>query len=552
MSASFQPTTSRPHQRPRSYFHAVLLALALVTAARADQLEANFTRITTGPLATDLGTSWGGWGDFDGDGFPDVFVMRWNSGLSTLYHNNQDGTFSIATGLPSQSSPDTWTDAAIADFDNDGKQDLYLPRDNKPGVFYFNNGDGTFATKEFQTANLWNTAVADYDRDGLLDLFLSNVGGLFHNDGNRTFAPVTRMGAGMLGGAIWADYDDDGLLELFCGSNPGTTQIWHNDGTGQFLPVNNLITQGKSFGGAWGDYDNDGRLDFCALFSPTTYLYHNLGNGKFEGAATGLVLNGNYRGACWGDYDNDGFLDLFLVRVPNPNELYHNNGDGTFTQVTTGSPVTDIPNGDAGSYFGFWFDYDNDGFLDLFVPNGNDPGTAETTNFLYHNNGNKNAWLKVKLIGTVSNHDGIGAKVRVQARYAGQSRWQRRDISAGEVATGNSLIAHFGLGDANNVAMLRIEWPSGTVQELQNIAPKQYLTVWEPPALRAAVQPDGACNLTVVAQPNRAWRIEASADLAHWQELATVNTASSTLTYFDTATPHSGCRFYRVVASPVD
>jgi enediyne biosynthesis protein E4 len=512
-------------------------------------VDTTFTKITNGPLVTDLGSSWAAWGDFEGDGYPDVFVMRYKLGLSTFYHNNRDGTFSATAPLPSQTTPDVWTDAVVADFDNDGKLDLYLPRENKPGSFYFNNGNGTFTPKEFQSVNLWNTAVADYDHDGLLDLFLSNAGGLFRNNGDRTFTRTSSFGVGMYGGANWADYDDDGWLELFCGSNTGTTRIWHNDGTGRFVPVTNLVTRGSAFVGAWGDYDNDGRLDLCApMLDGTSYVYHNLGSGEFERASIGPTLRGFYNGACWGDYDNDGFLDLFLNKVPNPNELYHNNGDGTFARVTTGSPVRDIPVGGGNSYFSFWFDYDKDGFLDLFVPNGNDAATAKTANFLYHNNGNSNAWLKVKLAGTASNHDGMGAKVRAQAKYAGQVRWQRRDISAGEVANGNNLMAHFGLGDATNVTTLRIEWPSGSVQELTNVAPKQFLTIWEPPALKAAIQEDGTCELTITAEPDRAWQIQASADLKAWQTLATVNNTTANFGYTDVASANMVCRFYRLVA----
>ena len=182
------------------------------------------------------------------------------------------------------------------------------------------------------------------------------------------------------------------------------------------------------------------------------------------------------------------------------------------------------------------------------MPNGNDDGTANTTPFVYHNNGNNNAWLKVKLVGTASNHDGIGAKVRAQAKYAGQARWQRRDINAGDYANSSCLYAHFGLGDATNVASLRIEWPSGAVQDLQNIAPKQFLTIWEPPALRAATQEDGACLLTITAEPNRTWRIEGSEDLERWQVVSKVTNTTPTFGYTDSASASMACRFYRVVA----
>ena len=130
-----------------------------------------------------------------------------------------------------------------------------------------------------------------------------------------------------------------------------------------------------------------------------------------------------------------------------------------------------------------WFDYDNDGFLDAYVMNGDDDVSIWTVNQLFHNDGNANSWLTVKPLGTVSNRDGAGAKVRVLATYAGAARWQRRDISGGTTSNGNHRYAHFGLGDATNVTTLRIEWPSGIVQELKDVTPNQILTIQEPARL---------------------------------------------------------------------
>ena len=166
--------------------------------------------------------------------------------------------------------------------------------------------------------------------------------------------------------------------------------------------------------------------------------------------------------------------------------LYHNNGDGTFTKVG-GMAVNDGGN----SYAAAWGDYNNDGFLDLFV--GNDGGS----NFLYHNNTNDNHWLEFRLIGTRSNRTAIGAKVRVHATINGQSFWQMREVSGGDGEMGqNSLHVHVGLGNATNADLVRIEWPSGTTQELSNVAANQFLTVTEPggePRLAATGKMD-RCN----------------------------------------------------------
>jgi hypothetical protein len=130
-----------------------------------------------------------------------------------------------------------------------------------------------------------------------------------------------------------------------------------------------------------------------------------------------------------------------------------------------------------------WVDVDNDGFLDLFVTR-NSGGPI--SNLLYHNGGNSNAWLKVKLVGTVSNRSAVGAKVHVRATVGGKTLWQLRQIDAGGGWNVVPLVAHFGLGDATNVDTLRIEWPSGTVQEFANITPRQTLTITEPPRLLAS------------------------------------------------------------------
>ena len=227
--------------------------------------------------------------------------------------------------------------------------------------------------------------------------------------------------------------------------------------------------------------------------------------------------------------------------LDNPNELYHNTGDGTFTRVTTGSIVTDRPVTGAVCFSGLWFDYDNDGFLDLYVGTGDDTFTIPARSFLYRNNGNANAWLKVKLVGTASNRDGVGAKVRVQAKYAGQTRWQRRDVSAGDYYNGNHLIAFFGLGDATKADVVRIEWPSGTVQELQKVAANQILTVTKPAQLNMA-RPG---ELRIHSWKGQHFQIESSADLKQWSPLTTATNETGALIFTDPTASSAPQRFYR-------
>jgi len=152
-------------------------------------------------------------------------------------------------------------------------------------------------------------------------------------------------------------------------------------------------------------------------------------------------------------------------------------------------------------------------FLDLFVGNGSDDTSrGGMANFPVPQQRNANAWLKIKLEGTVSNRDGAGAKVRVKARFAGANRWQRRDTSAGDNYNGNNLIAHFGLGDAVKADLVKIEWPSGIVQELTNVPARQLLTVTEPPRIEAL----GEGRIRILCWKHQNYEVEASDDLDHW------------------------------------
>src|SRR5437762_12284989 len=186
-------------------------------------------------------------------------------------------------------------------------------------------------------------------------------------------------------GCAWGDYDHDGYLDLFV-SNFGTpfNYLYHNNGDGSFTRVTTgeiATDDTNSEGASWADFDNDGDLDlFVSVgLSGNDLLYRNNGDGSFTKITSGPIVQsgGNSRGCAWGDYDNDGYVDLFVSNERGQkNFLFHNNGDGTFTKVDSGKIVTD-----SGYSTGCaWGDYDNDGYLDLFVPNNN------LNNFLYHNN----------------------------------------------------------------------------------------------------------------------------------------------------------------------
>jgi hypothetical protein len=180
-----------------------------------------------------------------------------------------------------------------------------------------------------------------------------------------------------------------------------------------------------------------------------------------------------------------------------------------------------------------------------------------STNFLYRNNGNTNAWLKVKLVGTASNRSAVGAKVRVQATIRGKAMWQMREINTGDGFSASPLEAHFGLGDATNVTMIRIEWPSGIVQTLTNVAPKRFLTVEEhqqpgaatPPKFTSVSRsPAGAVDLSVSGGAGLLYVFEASTNLVNWTKVSVRSNATGIVSFTDTKAGNYVKRFYRVFA----
>ncbi len=554
------------------------------------QVDPAFTKITTGAIVTNVGTGTAcAWGDYDNDGFIDLIVT---SAYSTanhtaqsnlLFHNNGDGTFTQITGTDVTVEARDWRGCSWVDYDNDGFLDLYIVSTTDNGFtaeneLFRNNGDGTF-TK--MTAGVAGDIVpgggssegpvwADFDRDGFVDLYIARygTGWLYRNNGDGTFAQVTdgavadyQDNRGSYN-AAWADYDNDGWPDLFVTSKNdtfqnGTNYLYHNDGAAGFSRVLSgpVVTDNEySVGCAWGDYDNDGNLD---LFVATGLnhlagcsLYHNNGDGTFNKMSSNEVGSlvsdlAPFAQCAWGDFDNDGYLDLYVtvLLTTGVNRLYHNNGDGTFTRVTTGSLVNDV----GPSVGCAWGDYDNDGFLDLFVARGGD--TLPTANVLYRNNGNSNAWLRIKLVGTVSSRSAIGARVRAKASIGGKTFWQLREINTGDGFCAGPLETHFGLGNATNIDTLRIEWPSGAVQEFPNVAPRQILTITEPPQLLAGLS-NGVPQFSIKGGRFMQYDLQASTDLMAWSPLGTVTVTNmnGTVQVVDPGASGSDHRFYRAVS----
>jgi len=552
----------------------IILAGAIFLAALVSgHAQTNFTKIITGPIATDQGVfASAAWADFRSSGLLDLFICNLGGDQTNRYYrNNGDGTFTRITQGGAVQDSASHIVPAVGDYDNDGSPDLFISQGiasvtAEPNVLYHNNGDGTFTfagnVGVTNVTGFFNASSAvDYDSDGFVDFFVPGINGagvLFHNNGNGTFSRPASVINNILDNqsVAWADYDNDGFMDVVIPGN-GNNFLFHNNGNGTFTAIHsNSVAQNawsdNPWGLAWGDYDNDGRLDlFVTGMTATNRLYHNNGNGSFTNVTSGPMLKapsgGGYRACAWGDYDDDGYLDLFMCGYNATNALFHNNGDGTFTKVSSGSLVAEGKDGIYCNACG-WADYDNDGFLDLLVTRA-PADNSTTTNWLYHNNGNSNAWLEVKLVGTVANRSAIGAKVHVHATIGGKTFWQLREINTTAGRWIQPLVAHFGLGDATNVDTVRIEWPSGTVQEIPNVAAKQILTITEPPRLLAS-STNGVPQFSFKGGRFMQYDIQTSTNLMAWSPVGTVTVTnmSGTVQIIDTNPPVSGQRFYRAVS----
>ena len=484
--------------------------------------------------------------DYDGDGWPDIVLINGENwpghpgpaSTLKLYHNNHNGTFTDVTHKAGLDVPMFGLGVAVGDYDNDGHDDLFVTAVGQSHLFH-NNGNGTF-TDVTKSAGLWghdefstSAAWVDYDRDGKLDLVVANY-------------------------VQWAVKDDlfctlDGARKSYCTpeSYKGTSvRLWHNLGNGKFEDATQKAKlydpTSKSLGIAILDYNGDGWPDILiANDTQPNKLYMNKKDGTFEeqGVAAGIAFSedGIARagmGVDAADYDRSGKPSILVSNFANQMlSLYHNEGNGLFVDEAPSSEVGRATLVTLG--FGcFFFDYDNDGWPDIFVADGHIESDVErvqkrvsyaepphlfrnlgggkfqevttamgdvfsapkvargaayadvdndgaldllvTTNggrvYLFHNEGTTGHSLRIKLRGVRSNRDGIGSIVRITAGADKQWKMLR---SGSSYLSQSELVLTFGLGSLTKVDAMEVQWPSGQKDELKNVSAGQTVTIKE-------------------------------------------------------------------------
>lgn len=452
----------------------------------------------TAGLNNDAVSNWSAsWGDYNNDGYDDLFVPSRDYAVKNLlYLNNQDGTFTKIVSGPVVNDLGASVTGTWGDYDNDGYLDLFVANnENSPNRLYHNNQDGTFTaitSGAIVEEGIYShsAAWADYNKDGNLDIVISDFHAthfnrLLYGDGTGNFtldetSPISQSATSALG-VSWGDYDNDGDQDLFIANTNGeNNQLFRND-AGAFVEITTgpvVNDGGTSVGGVWGDYDNDGDLDLLVTNSSDidpNFLYENNGNGTFTRILTGSLVNAvsNSHGASWIDFDNDRDLDVYIVNDQNnANFLFANDGSGNFTQIT--NALTEEA---SNSYGTAWSDFDNDGDYDLFVANTG----AATNEFFVNEKGACTNFIGVYLQGCVSNATGIGAVIRAKSTVDGVPNWQTQHVSTQTSALGgqNSNKIIFGLADASSVDSVIILWPSGIRTEIANPAINQIHTINE-------------------------------------------------------------------------
>jgi len=497
--------------------------------------------------------------DFDGDGWQDIYFVngrdRYERGIevhNALYRNNGDGTFTDITDKAGVRGTGYGLGCVWGDYDNDGFPDLFVTQYGK-NVLYHNNGDGTFSDvtdkagvggMEFGTWFHSGATFFDYDRDGKLDLYVGgyvaygpnarrycDLGGvqsscapsayegspamLYHNNGDGTFTNVTKAAGiyqpnGKNLSVAAADYDNDGWPDLFVANDGIPSYLYRNDGKGKFRETGTVTGMAYTLAGkvmaamciSLGDYDNDGLLDlYISDFQLNSdHLWHNAGRGFMDEVSNEAGITLPTRdvlsfGGGFLDYDNDGWLDLFIanghvypeVEIATPgthykqiNTLFHNEQGKRFSVATESSGIRTLaPRAGRGVAFA---DFDNDGFVDIVVANNGDPPTL-----LRNQAGNGNHFVNFRLVGAAgpamtdraagkSNRDALGARIRITT---GGTTQIREIAGGGSYLSQSDLRANFGLGKSETIDLVEVTWPGGTKQSFRNVVADKFYQISE-------------------------------------------------------------------------
>ena len=449
-------------------------------------------------------------GDFDNDGWEDLVIATGDSFPLALYRNNR-GIFEDVTPASGITTSNEAKTVSWGDYDNDGDNDLFIANFGSSNKLYRNEGGGVFTDVTFSSGlqdSMQSTAAVwvDYNNDGWLDIYVCNYGNvnnageepnvLYKNNGNGSFNDVTQQ-AGLSGAVgkkplamVFFDYDNDGWQDVYIANDKEQgNELFRNNGDGTFSDVTVSSGTGAhmdAMGLAVADYDRDGFFDiYISNGTQGNVFYHNNGDGTFTDVAPqlGITVNRECWGANFADFDNDGFVDLFIAVASGVNRqdvLFKGDGTG-FTDISDSVGIVD-------ESFGFGSavaDFDNDGASDIFVVN-RFFNTGEKS-FLYKNALPQGRWLKVQLEGSNSNRNGIGARVEVVANGALQIQEVRGGSS---YLSQNSLTLTFGLGNLVHADSVIVAWPSGIQTVLTNVAANQKLIIMENPTGIAEQNPN--------------------------------------------------------------
>ncbi|MCA8996245.1 MAG: CRTAC1 family protein [Planctomycetaceae bacterium] len=465
--------------------------------------------------------------DFDNDGRIDVLTSTWDpNGQIRFLHNRGDGTFEDQTQSAGLIGILGGINMVQGDFNNDGQIDVYVVRGawlgeagrNAINSLLQNVGGGRFRDMTYEvglsenTASTATAAWGDYDNDGDLDLYVPNEDGtaqLYRNDRGRRFIDVA-IEAGVTNrrfakGAVWGDIDNDRDLDLYVSNLGDPNRMYVNQGNGTFEDVADELQVAEplsSFPCWFWDVNNDGRLDLyvasydfqltdfakeqfgmrSSMERDRLYLGTDAGGFQDQTELLGLTEVTLPMGANFGDLDNDGFPDFYLgTGYPSyealmPNKMYWNREGRSFVDVTTSGRFGHLQKGHGVAFA----DFDNDGDQDVFIQTGGAyPGDA-FTDVLFENPGMAGNWLKLDLVGRQSNRFGVGARIRLEFADGGTLRTVTHQVSSGGSFGANSLRPHIGVGQAEKIDRLTIEWPtSGQSQVFRGLEVNQRFQVIE-------------------------------------------------------------------------